>query len=292
MKLLRYSQDARSLAFLAVSLGLTAVQWSGLANHWTLVLGSCAFAFIACVINHNHQHHPTFTAPSANRLFGVLLSYATGQPACAIIPMHNRNHHQHNNQREDHVRTSLVRFRWNLLNLLVFPIVAVREFASAKREHLRRWQEDEPENYRQLRWERWLFYPGLIALLIAGPLETVLYLGVPYLAGQWGILAINLVQHDGCDPNSQYEHSRDFTSRLLNWWLLNNGYHCAHHIAPNAHWSQLPRIHAKLESKLDPRQQCPSLFGELSRRYVWPGQRACQVKTDWQKTTDWQETRS
>ena len=273
MKLLSYPADVRSLAFVALAHVLMALQWTGAMRHPALYAASLVLAFIACVINHNHQHHPTFRQAPLNRLLGIFLTLAIGQPARAIIPMHNRNHHVHNNDANDFVRASIVRFRWNALNLIAFPFVAVAGFARAKSDAMREWRRSQPALYRDLLVERFAFYPTLVILLALRPMDTLVYVIGPYLAGQWGILAINLVQHDGCDHDSMYRHSRDFTGPVLNWLLFNNGYHTVHHLRPGLHWSLVPRFHQKIRSRLDPRLEGLSLVAVLIEFYLWPGRR-------------------
>jgi fatty acid desaturase len=206
MKILRYRADLRSLVFVFALLALIAIQWSGLLRQPLLYAATLLLSFVACIVNHNHQHCRTFLPDALNRIFSVLLSLAIGQPATAIVPMHNRNHHSHNNSSRDCVRASQVGFRWNLLNLLAFPFLAVRRYALAKSREMRNWRKSEPALYRQLRLERWIFYPTLILLLVFKPIETLIYIVCPYLFGQWSIIAINLVQHDGCDPRQRLPH--------------------------------------------------------------------------------------
>ncbi len=273
MKILRHRADFRSVVFVLFLFVAMALQWSAVFRHPLLYVLSHCFAFIALVINHNHQHVATFARRSWNRVFGLVLSLVTGQPASAIVPMHNLNHHVYNNRPQDFVRTSLVQFRWNFLNLLLFPFLAVAGYAKAKSEVMRSWKSSSPRLYRQLRWERAVFYPAILLLLTFRPLDTLLYLIAPYLTAQWGIIVINLVQHDGCDPDSEYNHCRNLVGRWTNWWLFNNGYHAAHHLHPGLHWSELPACHENIRGSIDPRLERRSLFFLLVELYAWPGRR-------------------
>lgn len=274
---LRHTADLRSLAFVGSALALDAVQWSGAPGHPALLPTACILSFVACVVNHNHQHCRTFTRPVANAVFGCLLSLATGQPATAIVPMHNDNHHVHANTEHDFVRASLVQFRWNLLNLLLFPFLALRGYLKVKRETVARWRRERPELHRQAVLERWVLYPTLTTLLLLRPGATLLHLALPWLFGQWAIVAINLVQHDGCDPSSPESSARNFTGRTLNWLLLNNGYHTAHHLHPGAHWSRLPELHAHLVGPRDMALDHDSFLRTLFELYVWPGRRPART---------------
>jgi fatty acid desaturase len=225
------------------------------------------------VANHNHQHCRTFISRRLNALYGIALSLAIGLPATAIIPMHNFNHHVHNNHPADFVRAGIVAFRCNLLNLLLFPLVALMRYAPVKARELAAWRHTRPHLFRQIWLERLAVYPVLLTLFVLRPLETALYFVIPQVFGQWGILAINHVQHDGCDPNSGLNHSRNFVGRWLNWWLLNNGFHTAHHARPGLHWSRLPEFHAKLSGRIDPALNRRSLAAALWEFYIWPARR-------------------
>ena len=281
--LLRNRADRRSLLFVALFHALVAVQLAT-GVRWWLVLAAGGLSFIACIVNHNQQHCATFRSARLNRWFGVVLSFAIGQPASAIIPMHNRNHHVHNNQSEDLSRAANLRFRWSLANLLLYPFVTAARCAAAKEQHFREWREAEPELYRQLVLERWILYPSLAVALFFAPVPVLLALGVPYLIGQWGILAINFVQHDGCDPDSEYNHSRNFTGRWLNWWVLNNGFHTAHHRCPGLHWSRLPALHQHLAPHIDSRLEHPSITRTVVSHYLWPARRPAWKEEAWKET--------
>lgn len=55
---------------------------------------------------------------------------------------------------------------------------------------------------------------------------------------------MNLLRR-GCDENSEYDRSRDFVGKVVNWFTYNNGFHTIHHIEPGLHWSFAPAEHAK-----------------------------------------------
>ena len=270
MRLLYFRSDIRSVLFIVLAIASYAVQWLGLLRHPALFAASLGLAFIACIIDHNHQHHPTFVPRSLNSAFGVLISLAMGIPATAIIPLHHSNHHVHNNGPDDVSRASIVRFRWNLLNLLFYPFVVVAGFASLKAQHLKAWRSTRPRLYRQYTLERMVVYPTFVLLLVIRPLEALLYFGVPYLFGQWAIVAMNHLQHFDCDPNSEYDHSRNIVGHWANWWFFNNGLHTAHHLKPALHWSLLPAFHGTICQKIDPRLLRESVLGTLWKLYVLP----------------------
>ncbi len=276
---LRYRADWRSLLFLVLLAGLLGAQWTGCRRHWLLLPPACALAFIACVIKHNHVHCPTFTRRRLNAGLGHVLSLLTGHPTTSIITAHNVRHHRHNNTELDWVRCSLVHFRWNWLNLLVFPLVSVAEMRRHKPSDLRDWRRRRPALYRQAVAERMVLYTAMAALALADWAATLRYLAVPWLFGQWALVAINLLQHQGCDPASVYDHSRNVTGRLINWFVLNNGFHTAHHIRPALHWSLLPALHREVVApRIEPALNHRSMLAAAWRQFgpVGPHARAEQ----------------
>jgi fatty acid desaturase len=250
---LRYREDRRSLLFLAALIGLLAAQWTGALRHWTLYVLACVLAFVACVIKHNHNHCRTFRDERWNRGLEQVLGLLTGHPTSAILTAHNTRHHGGNQGPGDWVRVSLVGFRRNWVNLLVFPFVSVAQMRADKPSDLRHWRAARPALYRRAIAERVVLYGTLAALLLVDWRATLVYLGGPWLFGQWAIVTINLLQHQDCDPASEVDHSRNVTGRFVNWLLLNNGYHGAHHLRPALHWSRLPELHrAQVAPRLSP----------------------------------------
>jgi len=240
---LRYAADRRSLFVLGALTVLFIVEWSGVARHAGLLAATCVLAFVACVVKHNHVHCSTFTRRRWNAVFGVLLSLLTGHPTTAIITAHNVRHHGHNQSTLDWVRCSVVGFRWNWMNLLAFPFVAVARMRRERASDLRVWRRARPALYRQAVAERVVLYGVMAPLFALDWKATLVCLVGPWLFGQWGIVTINLLQHQGCDPATPWNHSRNVTGRVVNWLLLNNGFHTAHHVWPSVHWSLLPEVH-------------------------------------------------
>jgi fatty acid desaturase len=265
---LRYKEDWRSVGFLLLLSGLFAAQWTGVVRHWSLLASTCVLAFVACIIKHNHIHCPTFTSRSCNRVFDYLLSFCTGQSTAAIIPVHNERHHAHAQTEKDFVRSSLVNFRQNWLNLLVFPFAVVRLVHRNKAADIACWRQEKPRLYNHVQRERAAVLLLVAVLSAVNWRATLIYLAVPWLFGQWGIVTINLVQHQDCDHGSPYNHSRNVTGRWINWLFLNNGFHTAHHLQPALHWSRLPEFHRfHVEPNMRPELNYRSLLVCIGRQF-------------------------
>ena len=267
--LLSYAADWRSLGFLLLLDGLFFVQWSGMLRHWVLLLTTCLLAFIACIVKHNQIHCPTFTSQRWNRAFEYLLSLSTGQSITAIIPVHNERHHARLQTEQDFVRSSLVNFRKNWMNLLAFPLAVVWLVHRNKSLDIARWRRERPDLYKRVQRERTGVILLTAVLAVFNWRATLVYLGIPWLFGHWGIITINLLQHQDCDEASAYDHSRNITGRCINWLFLNNGFHTAHHLRPALHWSRLPGFHRlNVEPNMRPELNHRSLFVCIWSRFL------------------------
>jgi len=94
-----------------------------------------------------------------------------------------------------------------------------------------------------------------ILLLLLDWRKFLLYVWAPHFFAQWGIVSMNMLQHDGCDPDvdhdssvevKNYNGARNFVGPVINYLTFNNGYHTIHHMKPTLHWSQLPVEHERL----------------------------------------------
>jgi beta-carotene hydroxylase len=91
---------------------------------------------------------------------------------------------------------------------------------------------------------------------------------VPALFALWVMMFVNYIQHVHCDPWSPHNHSRNFVSKLTNFWVFNNGFHAAHHEHAGAHWSALPALHAQIADQIDPALCEQTMFGFCFRVYL------------------------
>lgn len=265
---LRHTADLRSMAFLGAALLLLAGNFTGILRNPATILSSYLLCFIACVIAHNHMHIPVFTTRMWNAAFQILLAFAIGQPPTGIITAHNERHHKHPETELDFVRTDLVRFRWNVFNIIAFPFASIAVMYREKPSDLTAWKTKRPRLFRQAILERAVFYPALLALLITDFRATALFLLLPWVIAQLALVGMNLLQHQDCDHHSDFDHSRNLTGKILNWLLLNNGFHTAHHIRPSLHWSKLPHYHRNhIAPRMNPSLNHRSLTGLLISRF-------------------------
>ncbi len=273
--LVRRREDWRQvgivLLYLALLLGMVFVP--AMRHPLPFVL-ACGLSFLNAVVIHNHMHKGVFQSKRLNDVWRWVISFGALYPASANIPGHNLVHHHFEDEGQpDWVDPHIVSFRWNLLNMLHFPNVAgPRTF-----DGVQRWAQTTkyPNFSRQYAVELAFAFGITGALLIYDFWGALLFVVVPQLWGARGILRINLIQHDGCATQTEWNHSRNFVGRAFNWVMCNNGYHTIHHNRPGVHWADLPALHQReVVPQMDPRLDEPSMLGYLFRTYVWPGLRA------------------
>jgi fatty acid desaturase len=285
--MLRYRADRKTLAFVAAYFGLTAALWSldplALASPSAparlgvaipLLVLTCWFSFFGAVITHNTIHCPVFVSRPLNRLFQVVLTLTYGNPVSTYVPGHNLSHHKHTQSRRDVMRTSKTRHRWHLLNGLFFIAHVARPIMRGDGRYFQAMRRRNPPWARQMATEWVVLHGAYLALALWDWKKLLVYVLLPHKYAAWGIITMNLLQHDGCDERSAYDHSRNFVGRVINALCFNNGFHTVHHLAPGLHWSLLPGEHARRVAPfIHPGLDQPSLLRYLFRTFAWPGQR-------------------
>ena len=272
---LRYPADCRALAILAVDGILTAAAWVLVPDGpgWLAAIAVLAYtSWLCAVVAHNAVHCPVFTQRWMNRAFQIWVSLCYGFPISEYIPGHNLSHHRFLQAREDVMRTSKVRFRWNLLNVLAFPFAVSPAILRGNKRYA---SLKGSESWRmQLRLEMVVVWGVKLGLLALDWRRAVAFIFIPHVIANLGIVGINFLWHDGCDAEHPVNHSRNFTGGLLNFLVLNNGYHGMHHQEPGLHWSLLPEAHARhIRPGLHPALEQRSLLLYAFRTFVYPGRR-------------------
>lgn len=276
--MLRYRADIRTLIFVAIYFGLVAVQWIYAPKELLLAIPllvlTCFFSFFGAVATHNTIHAPVFHQRWLNRLFQVVLTLTYGHPVSAYVPGHNLSHHKYTQSRKDVMRTTKVRYRWNLLNLLLFQPRVVRDILPADMRYFKAMYRRNPPWFRQMILESVVFLGTMAALLVLDWQKFLLYVLIPHQYAAWGIVTMNFLQHDGCDEDSEYNDSRNFVGKVVNWFTFNNGFHSIHHKHAGLHWSLTPEAHAReIAPFIHPALDQKSLLVYLWKTFVWPGKR-------------------
>ncbi|WP_437820026.1 fatty acid desaturase family protein [Sorangium sp. So ce1078] len=267
--LVKHPAEWRQIWIVAAYLGVLAAMFCAPAcRNAPFFAAACCLSFLNAVVIHNHLHQGIFRSRRLNMLWRCVLSFGALYPASANVPSHNLVHHHFDDEGQpDWAAPEHVSFRWNLLNLIHFPNVAgPNTFAGVAR-----WNAlaGRREIVRQYRFEMASAFGLTGALLLVDFWTALFFVVLPQLYGARCILRINLIQHDGCDVASEWNHSRNFVGRAFNWIMCNNGYHTIHHNRAGLHWSVLAEAHRReVAPRIDPALNEPSMVGYLLRTYV------------------------
>lgn len=265
---LRHPRDARPVMIVvaAVALllvphsihieGLPAAAWIGLA----VVLCCCSH-----VVVHNHMHRQMFHHRAANFGFNLVATIARGHCASDVFLPHNMNHHREQGGPGDWITPAIAGAGHPLARLLRFTYRASWNMVRGRHKLGAAGRRMLPDPFRSsIVWEKKLL-PTLIMASIFHDWHVFLcFQVIPWGLSLIWLVALNLFQHDGCDPDSQYAHSRNFVGAFANWLFFNNGYHTVHHLSPGMHWTAAPAAHALLKERI------PAQYNELSiLRFFW-----------------------
>jgi fatty acid desaturase len=276
-QMLRHAADRRSVALAAAHFALVATAFV-VSPTGAPALGLTAIiafsAFMQLISGHNVMHSPMFRSRELNRTWQSILSLTFSYPVSAFVPVHNLSHHMHLQTPKDVLRTTEVRHRSNLLNLLHHVVMSTIHIHVLNFEYLRSMRVKRRAWFLQVRNEivTVALYAGLLLALDAR--AFLLFVLLPALMGQCMIIGLGYLQHDGCDEADDVNHSRNFLGPIFNWLIFDNGYHTIHHIKPGLHWSKSRAAHAELVApRIHPGLDQPSILAYMWRAYLAPGVR-------------------
>ena len=267
--MLRYKADRRAVAYMLITTALLVVQWNLESFNPFLFALAMFMAVAVAVMAHNHNHLPMWRSSFMNTLTDYWLTLFYGFPAFGWIPTHNKNHHMLNNREGDYTITYRVSESNNIFTLLSYPTISSYNQQKPIRDYLKQlWGTDRTKFYLSF-----LQYIALAVFYVVLALidwkKTLIYVFIPHQMALFSILIFNYLQHVHADEESEFNHSRNFISPILNALLFNNGYHTAHHEKAGVHWSKTPELHNKMyKDKIDPSLNERSFWGYLARTYV------------------------
>jgi len=178
-----------------------------------------------------------------------------------------------------------MRYQWHLLNALLFQLTVAPSVFRADLRFLnmqRRGSAHDKECFTKTCMEWGVVILSSLGLGLFDWRRFLLYVYIPHITAQWGIVTMNMLQHDGCDVPSEtdtsptvvnFNTSRNFTGGLLNFLTFNNGFHTVHHIHPSMHWSLLPAAHTRIAHRIHPALNEASMPRYIFAAFVYPGVR-------------------
>lgn len=278
---LRYAADFRTLAFVSLYFLTAWFVWtrgSSLGLVWYPVWALLVYlSFAGAIMTHNSMHCAVFKTASANKVFQVALTLVYGHPVSSYVPGHNLSHHKHTETTKDMMRTSKVRHRWNLLNLLLFFPTVVGDVLRSDVRYLQIQRELRRPFYYNCMREFFVLMAVNLVLLALDWRNFLLVWYLPHFIASYCITTINLVQHFGTDVSPQempgiLGTARNFVGSTVNTLLFNNGYHTIHHLRPYLHWSLTKEAHEReIAPAIDPRLNEPNMLAYIWRAFFFPG---------------------
>lgn len=287
---LRRAQDCKTLLWMGIYFGSAFLLWNWakwmpeqVRDNWFVWGGvyyiNIFFSFLGAVITHNTMHQAMFYSTFMNRVIQVLLTLSYGHPVSSYVPGHNLSHHKYTQSRKDVMNTHLLQYKSHLVNLILFsPTVTWSVLQSDLRYILYQQYCGNMAGINQALRELLVHTVVQLSCLYMSPWKYLFYFHIPHACAQYGIVTLNMLQHDGCEefiPDTEevnFNTSRNYTNYWINFFCLNNGYHTIHHLAPTSHWSVGKALHEQLIiPNIDGRLNCPSMAQFVYDNYLANG---------------------
>jgi fatty acid desaturase len=269
---LHFAADIRPIGTVCCAVALLILPHFASVPAWIAPLWIALASLLCCcchVVVHNHTHRPMFVRDTLSYAFNLVASVARGHCVSDVLLPHNINHHREQGGAQDWISPAMAGGGPPLARLFRFTYRASWNMVSRRRKMGAAGRALLPEPFRtSIRWEKvWL--PAVVAVSLLHDWRTaVLFQGIPWFTSLLWLVAINLFQHDGCDPATRYGHSRNFVGIFTNWLFFNNGYHTVHHLYPGMHWTLAPAAHEKIAERIPPELNEPSILRFFWRAYL------------------------
>ena len=221
---------------------------------WVVLLS--VITFLLHPIRHNHTHLPVFASSAHNRVFDLAINFATLSSAVGIHVIHVLNHHRHNDREKDWGRTTIYTHRWELINYLTYLFLGSAKMVKGYKKWIK---TSNTLNKKRNQLETAVLYGLVLLMLFFKPIDTLVFWIIPAITSFLILVSFNYFQHRGCDSQSEYNHSRNFTGKVMNLLVFNTGYHTVHHLYPDKHWSEYPALHQQIKG---------AISMELNYKYV------------------------
>lgn len=272
MSMLRNQKDLRTLMILLLATILSGymliLRLSDLSLFSFLfwLLFSSLVVFIVSVINHNHRHCSIFSHPLFNRIVDYGITFCIGAPSTRLHQVHVLNHHRYYQSEMDWTCYKTTAFGNGVLRVYNY----IRNASALIRQNRKSLDSLDLKLKKQITDERVFLYLIFACACILN-LKTFLLLWLPSrILGLLLLFISNLMNHDGCELDSKYDHSRDFVSPFENWIFFNSGYHTIHHASAASHWADLPTLHALRIAPNKSPKFIERSFWIYSLKVLWP----------------------
>ncbi|AYA40240.1 fatty acid desaturase [Xenorhabdus nematophila] len=303
MKIWKYSSKDAIMFILSLLNIITSITlayyWSGLSiSSWLFNIAIISFmtTYNIIVITHFFTHTPWFASPMMNGFVSMLNSINIGQSVQAYNLTHVRNHHKYHNDNGTPIKDRSSTFLdgkegehntlWNyavlggistLLNIFphIFWALFLWKRPFSQYDHkfdelVSKIESNKKKEILQLRLDRLSLFVGLIVFFhLSWQWALLCYLPSLYIAFVL-VNVQNYYEHYGANPTNPFSNSVSYYGKLYNLLTFNDGHHQEHHISGGTHWSLLPKLREKYESKFKEQERIvspvPAILGFLHRK--------------------------
>jgi beta-carotene hydroxylase len=265
--MLRFKADRKTVLWMAATTVLFLVQWRLGRVHWGLYVPYVYLSVAVAVIAHNHNHVRLWHSTGLNVLTDLWLTLFYGFPVFAWVPTHNQNHHKYHNTAPDHTHTWRVWEGNHLVALLTYPLISAYYQQQAIGRYLVVVRTANRSRFGICLGQIGGLGTWVAAALVLDWQKALLFVVIPQQVALNTVLVFNYLQHVHADEEDPWNHSRNFTGQLLNFFLFNNGYHTIHHLQPGLHWSATPAAHCQIAHHITPALNERSFVWYLVRTY-------------------------
>ncbi len=246
----RHRADRPYVALFIVLFAVDLTVYALVDSPWLVLAYLVASIFpkaAVCAFNHHHQHVTTFHRAWANRLLEVMYFFQTGVSTNAWRLHHSLGHHlNYLDQTRDESRWA--RADGSRMGEMEYA------FITAATAYPRAWKVGEkfPED-RRVFAAMGLVTAIVTALFVyARPMQGLLLFVAGPLFLLWGTAWATYAHHSDRSTEHHFLASNNVRQRFYNVLTGNLGLHTAHHYKPGVHWSNLPELHASIESQIPP----------------------------------------
>jgi len=192
---------------------------------------------------HLHVHRPLTTSKAFNRLLDMSMGSVTGMTSANWRIQHVFGHHRGNDENYTCRSLDWTLQRYSLRGALAYS------FGNTWVTYWQPLRESCRKAARGAFIEQVGFILFVVALGCYKPVLTVTFL-LPWYAIIFVMTRyVDYLNHYGCTDEGM-NFANNCLNRWFNWRMNNFGYHTAHHIAPGAHWTTLPDLHAQIADRI------------------------------------------
>lgn len=250
MRFFRHKADRIPVALIVILFLIDLVFYFSVSSIPALVayvaISLLAKIFVACW-NHHHQHVATFHQTALNRLLEIVYTFHTGVSTNVWVLHHNLGHHL-NYLDQERDESGWMRKDGSTMGPFEYTMtIALTGYTRALRV-----------GRRHPKFQSGLVGMGVVNLLLLAllvvnnPLNAVIVFVVPMLLVYLGTCWCTYYHHADLPTADHLHASYNITNRWYNLLSGNLGYHTAHHMKQGLHWSELPKLHRRIEDKIPP----------------------------------------